>query len=461
MNSNGCKRSNDINRSNMNKLFVSAGLVAIGAAALESSMADDVTSPKYWNVGATLRGFYDDNYNISGNKQGSFGLELAPTISFHEPLQQTDIGLRYTYGLYYYADRDSIGVNPFDQTHQIDLWVDHAFNERWHAKLTDTFAVGQEPELLNPNPRVAEAASYRVSGDNVSNHGGISLNTDWTRLLSTTLTYDNNFYDYENSGTRVVQDGAGNPVLQTPGQGGASLAGLLNRVEESVAYDVKWHVQPETTLLVGYQFSWVNYIGNEPIAITPVTTSSFNGIYHSSDRDSDSHYLYLGVEHQFTSNLSGNIRAGGTYTDAYADPLATSTEWTPYADISMTYTYLPGSYVQFGFTHDIAATDQVSPDSSGKITQYSEDSVIYVDLNHRITSKLSGSIIGRVQYGTFQGGLAGSQDETDYSLGINLNYSINQHFSVDAGYNYDNNQTDISGYGYSRNRVYLGLTANY
>ena len=48
-----------------------------------------------------------------------------------------------------------------------------------------------------------------------------------------------------------------------------------------------------------------------------------------------------------------------------------------------------------------------------------------------------------------------------YGVGLNLSYQINPHFSVDGGYNYDNVVTDIAGYGYTRNRVYLGLTANY
>jgi hypothetical protein len=447
----------------MKKLFVSAGLVAIGAAALETAMADNVTSPKYWNVGATLRGFYDDNYNISAAHQGSVGLELLPTASFHMPFQQTDIGLRYTYGLYYYQDRNDSGVNPFDQTHQLDMWIDHAFNARWHGNFNDTFAVGQEPELLNPNPVVAQAAPYRVNGDNISNHGNFVLNTDWTRLFSTSLSYNNGLYDYDNSGTQVVSDDAGGWTLWTPGSGtglsNASLAGTLDRVEESAALDLKWHLQPETTAFIGYQFSWVDYTGNEPIAVVNTFASPF--IYHSADRDSWSQYLYLGVEHDFTANLSANIRAGGTYTDTYADPLFASTALTPYADLSVTYTYIPGSYVQLGFTHDISATDQVQPDSSGKITQYAESSVIYMDVNHRITSKLVASVIGRVQYSTFDGGLAGSADETDYGLGLNLDYQINQHFSVDAGYNYDNVVTQLAGYGYTRNRVYLGLTANY
>jgi hypothetical protein len=441
----------------MKKLFVSAGLVAAGAAAFESAIAAP-TSPKYWSVGATLRGFYDDNYNISGNGKGSFGLELVPTISFHEPFQQTDVGLRYTYGLYYYQDRDQLGVNPFDQTHQLDFWVDHAFNERWHANLTDSFAVGQEPELLNPNPVTGVATPYRIKGDNISNHGSISLNTDWTRLFSTTLTYNNGFYDYDNHGGFVNSSG----VLVMPGgTAGPSLAGILDRVEESVSLDLKWHACPQTTFLVGYQFSWVNYTGNEPIAIVPFMTSTFNGIYHSSDRDSRSHYGYVGIEHDFTANLSGTVRVGANYTDAYADPLFPSTGLSPYADVSATYTYIPGSYVQLGFTHDISATDQVAPDVSGHITQYAENSVIYVDVNHRLTPKLVATVIGRVQYGTFQGGVASSTDVTDYSLGLNLSYAINQHFSVDGGYNFDDVETGISGYAYNRSRVYLGLTANY
>ncbi len=101
------------------------------------------------------------------------------------------------------------------------------------------------------------------------------------------------------------------------------------------------------------------------------------------------------------------------------------------------------------------------PDSTGRITQYAENSVIYLDVNHRILPNLIGTVIGRVQYSTFQGGFASSADETDYGVGVNLTYQINPHLSVDAGYNYDNVVTSLPGYAYNRNRVYIGLTANY
>lgn len=461
-------------KTTMNRLLVSAGLVALSAATLESAMADDdAAGPKYWSVGATLRGFYDDNiYTTSTKQERSFGFEVSPTVSAHVPLQQTDFGIRYTYGLYYYEQRQEQGQDSVDMTHQVDLWLDHSFNERWKSQITDTFAVGQEPELLTPNPVSAEATAVRANGDNISNHGGFALDTDWTRLFSTTFSYENGYYDYDQSGASVTNRTVtvivpGTPPVPVTGKAptwkvnGPTLAGILNRDEENVALDLKWHVLPETTAFVGYQFAWVNYLGGEPIAIAAPKGHPLGVAYTSSDRDSYTHYGYVGFQQDFTPNLSATAKVGGSYIDVYGDSYNQSTSWNPYADVSVSYTYMPGSYLQLGFTHDQSATDQVAPDASGNITQYSEDSVLYLDVNHRITSKLVASVIGRVQYTTYDGGAANNEKTTDWSLGLNLNYQINPHVSVDAGYNYDDVVSDLGGYGYDRNRVYLGVTANY
>jgi hypothetical protein len=448
----------------MKNFFISAGLVALGAAACESALADDATGPKYWSVGATLRGFYDDNYAVSGaSKKGSFGLEFLPTISAHVPLQQTDLGLRYTYGLYYYEDRDSVNGGPVDQTHDVDLWLDHAFNERWHGRATDTFVIAQEPELLSgPTTTTPTPTPYRVNGDNIANYATLTLDTTWTRLLSTTLTYNNGFYDYQNSGAVFNPVG---PTLKNGNNPGASIEGLLGRDEESGSLDLNWNVLPETTAFVGYQLAWEDYTGNEPITYYTVIhlapPSVTYDVYHSSDRDNVTHTGYLGLSQTFSPDLSATIRAGVSYVDDYADPLFPSTTWTPYVDLSASYIYLPGDYVQFGFTHETGASDQVTPDSSGHITQFSESSVVYLNVTYNITAKLLATAIGRVQISTYDGGSANNDTTTDYGLGLNLTYQINHHFSADLGYNYDNVVSDLVGYGYSRNRVYLGVTATY
>lgn len=445
----------------MKKFFVSMGLAAAGTASLQAAYAPDLgplATTKLWNISATLRGFYDDNYDtISSdlNPRGSYGFEISPQIMLAVPLQQTELGLRNTYAMTYYQERDSLGQSPIDQSDQLDLWVDHAFTERWEAKVLDTFVVAQEPQLLNPNGSGA-SLPFRVTGDNIVNNGTITLNTDWTRLFSTSLNYQNSFYDYQNSGETVAD--IINNYLGVPGAPGASLAGLLNRVEQTVSLDLQWHLSPETIAFFGGQFEIVNYTGNEPIAVAPLLPGE---IYYSDNRDNRQYTGYVGFQHNFLPNLNVTAKAGATYTDPYNDPLGSSSV-TPYAVVSIIYTYLPGSYVQLGLNQSQNATDVVTPNlTNGKITQDQDSTYVYGSINHQITPKLLGTLIGSWQYSTFQEGAYANQADSYYSLGLNFSYSFTPHFSADAGYNFDDIQSDIGLRGYTRNRVYIGVTAAY
>ena len=51
------------------------------------------------------------------------------------------------------------------------------------------------------------------------------------------------------------------------------------------------------------------------------------------------------------------------------------------------------------------ATDVVAPDpTTGKVTQDQESTYVYGSINHQITPKLLGTLIGSWQYSTFQEG---------------------------------------------------------
>jgi len=432
----------------MKKFFVSVGLIAAGTASLQAAYAPDwdSTSASMWSVSGTLRGFYDDNYETASsgpNKQASLGFEVSPQFELNVPLQQTELGMRYIYGLYYYQKREELGENPIDQTQQFDLWVDHAFTERWQARVQDSFVMGQEPELIDPRLSVLT----RTEGNNIGNTGTLTLDTAWTRLFSTALKYQNSFFDYQNSGATTA-------TLATQG---ASYAGLLNRIDQTVSLDLQWHVAPETVAFFGGSFEWVNYTGDEPIAIDPITSA----VYYSSSRNSRSYYGYVGVQRSMLANLSFTAKGGVQYTDNYNDPSG-ATSLNPYADLSLIYTYLPGCYAELGFTQMQTATDQVSPDpSNGSIAMSTESSTVYASINHKLTPKLLGTVIGQWQHSVYNQGSYNNQADDYYSLGVNLSYSFNQHFSVDAGYNYDDLTSKIPEYNYTRNRVYLGVTATY
>ena len=433
----------------MKKFIVSVGLVAAGATSVQMAHADGGgVDSKVWAVSASLRGFYDDNYATTPKKVGSYGFEVSPDLSVSAPLGQTEIGLRYIYGLYYYQKREQLSEKAYDQTHQVDLWLDHAFNERWHGKISDTLAVGQEPALINGG------TPYRVNGNNIADTATASLDTDWTRELSTSLIYSLGYYDFSQN-TNYVNATTVPPTVIP------SLAGELNRIDNSIELDLKWHLDTQTTLFVGYTFDQVNYTENQDIGYSPFLHKN-GGYYVSKDRDNRSHFVYVGAEHDFLANLSVDARVGVQYNDTYNDPLSSS-QYTPYANLSATYTYLPGSYVQLGVTHALNATDVSAVNAvNGTITQNQETTTLYGSINHHITADLLGSIVAQWQNSSFSGGAYNNDTENDYSAGVSLTYNISRHFSCDAGYNYDKLQDDsIANRGYERNRVYVGVSAAY
>lgn len=422
----------------MKKLFVSLGLAAAGTASVHAAYAPN--SPDYskmWSLAASLRGFYDDNYITGPHKQGSFGFEVNPSFNLDASLQQTEIDLRYIYGLYYYQKRKDRGQNPIDQTHQFDLFVDHAFSPLLEAKVADSVVVTQDPWLS----AVGTATPERVDGNNINNTATVSVHKTWTRRFGTSLEYQNVFYSYENNGGTAADP---------------SYTGLLDRIEQSIGLDLEWMFSRTTTGLIGYKYGQVNFTGNEPVAQNPITSA----IYMSDSRDNRSHYGYVGVQHEFLENLMGQANVGVQYTTYYNDP-ASSSSLGPYADASLIYTYAAGSYAQIGVTQMRNATDTINVNQQGQITQDEESTVVYGSLNHPLTPKLTGSVVGHYQYSVYHDGQFNSQSSEFYNLGVNLTYAFNRHFSSDLGYNFDWYTTPVPGVDYTRNRLYFGITASY
>lgn len=431
----------------MKKLFLSVGLVAAGTASLQAAYAPDQGSAdttRLWSLSGSLRGFYDNNYTTGNSASGSGGFEVSPQVSINVPLQQTEFGMRFTYGLYYYQARANENEDPIDQTFQTDLWLDHAFSERWQTRVDDSFIYSQNPQL---NTGGAVSNPFRTSQSYVANNGTVTLHTDWTREFSTKVYYQSAFYQYQDSGGTVT------PTVSNP-----SLAGELNRLGNTGGIDFQWTQSPTTMLFIGGNFNQVNYTGGEAIGY-----DSVNGrTYYSNSRNSQSEAVYIGTTHTFTPNLAFSGRFGAQYSDYFNDPNQSSA-WNPYGNASLTYTYQPGCYAELGVTESMNATDEVSVNNSGNgsITVSQQSSVIYGSLNHQITPKLRGSLIGQVQFSSFNGGANNGDVDDLYSASVNFSYAFNRHFSADIGNNFSQLNSQVPGRGYSRNEVYAGVTATY
>jgi hypothetical protein len=433
----------------MKKIVASVGLFAVGAsgvqAASPAALTADATKP--WSVSATLRGFYDDNVGTApkGNPTTeSFGFEVRPGFNLNWGMEQTTISLGYLYSFRYYDHRPPGNSEKYDQSHIFNALVNHAFSERYVLNVTDSFVIGQEPDLL----RATETFnSYqRIPGNNIRNYGTIKFSAQHTPVFGSEIGYDNSFFNYADENPHFDDSGT---VFLFP-----SNAGLLDRIEHYLHIDARWTILPNTVGVLGYRYSEVDYTANELIGEDIVNGAA----YKSDSRNARAHYGYLGVDHVFRPDLSATVRAGARYNDYYNEP-DNRTDVSPSVQASLTYVYAPESSLSLGLTHDMNATDLFSA-QGGNLTTDAETTTVYGTLTHRILPHLYGSLTGQFQNSTLNGGTFNNENELYYLVGLNLEYRFNLHLSTHIGYNYDKLDSDV-GRSFDRNRVYVGVTATY
>ncbi len=470
----------------MKKMVTSAGLMALGAVALhgyDPGMIRTISGSPF-TVAATVRGFYDDNPTTLpdefavgvkrngkleiGHPEDSFGFEVSPSVHVSLPLDQTFIRAGYVYSLRYFEDREPENL---DQSHEFNALLRHTFSPRHVISVDDSFSVSEEPAVTDRFGIIT--APTRSNGDTLRNRGTIDDMFTLTELVGLGLGYVNTWYDYDQTG-------------------GGSRSALLDRIEQSIRGDVRFQVDPTLTALVGYTFGMNNFIGNQ-FLVSDVLRAQLNAELEglralpdptagesariaeikrirsnkSDVRDSHTHYVYVGAEKDFSHKLRGSLRMGAQMVDYFNSG---ESDVSPYADAALTYVYMPECSLQLGARHSRNATDISTPDSKGQPTLDQESTSGYAHVIHRLTRDLTGSLLFQVQNSSFSYGGVDGEDETMYLIGLNLEYRINLHWSVEVGHNYDlldsGLENKVGGRtfdarGYDRNRTYIGVRASY
>ena len=86
----GCRwRRNGFNHQHMKKRVITLGVAALGVAGAQAA------DGKLWEVSASLKGFYDDNYTTSPDDlaEESWGIEVSPGLSLSYG-QGTDLEIK-------------------------------------------------------------------------------------------------------------------------------------------------------------------------------------------------------------------------------------------------------------------------------------------------------------------------------------------------------------------------------
>jgi len=426
----------------MKKAIASVGLLALGAAGVQQAHADMAAgTDKPWSISGTLRGFYDDNYNTLPNgllKKSTYGFEVRPSAAVNWASGPTTITGSYAYSA---KDFSSRSPNKWDQSHDLEFFLNHNFDERCSLDLEESFVDSQEPEALNGGTLL------HSNGDNYRNTAGFNVHAQITRLFGIVVGYSNNWFDYTGNQSALLAPG-------TPSYGS-----LLNRFEHAVILNSRWTIDEETYGILGYTFGAVDYNGSGSIA------AAGNPFVSSHVRDNYSHDIYLGIEHKFRTDLSVSGRAGIQILDYYNDPSGNNDSTvSPYVKLNLNYTYMDGGNIVLGFSHAKNQTDQAAITATGQITQDQESSTVSVSVNQVLTPlspDLSVSLNGQYQNSSYNGGGINGQTDNFYLLGLNLTYQFNHYLSAEVGYNYDYLNSQVAGLGYDRNRVYIGVTASY
>jgi len=433
----------------MKTIAASVGLVAIGVSTLHSeAQSADTQASKPWSVSLSLRGFYDDNVNgTKNNKVDSFGFEVSPSLGYSIALDQTSIDLGYTYSGKYYDDPPNGRSDHWDQNHIFNADLRHRFNPRNSIALSDSFVIGQEPDVLRI-PEMPSATYQRISGDNIRNYGSIVYNLEVTELLGFEFGYDNAYWNYADD--QSAADIVGGAVVR------ASNSGLLDRLENRVHIDSRWQFRPETVGILGYQFTQTGYTADEPISGNTIA----GPVDMSDDRDNRTHAVYVGAEHAFSPAFSGSLRAGVQYADYYGDPTDDDTELYPYVMAKLGYAYAEECSAQLGIQHQLGAANLTGP--TGALVRDMSATTFYGSVIHRIVPNLFGTLLAAYQLSTYNGGGSSIDDESDdfFQVGIDFSYRFNPHLSAHAGYNFDTLSSQVQQ-DFDRNRVYLGVTAQY
>jgi hypothetical protein len=362
---------------------------------------------------------------------------------------QTTFSADYKYALLYYDHKPAGNATRIDQDHTFNAAVTHAFSERYSIRAHDSFVIGQEPDALRQD--AAFHTPFRVAGNNIVNYGGFAFNAELTPIIGLEVGYDNAWYDYEDDfGTAAF----GTKNVNLDGSINASLSGVFDRIEQAPHLSLLWHVMPDTTASLSYQFRDVDYTADEPIAgFEPAP------FVKSSIRNNRQHTVYVGLDHQFRPDFYGSIQGGASYYDYYNQD---STSFGPYGRVSLTYVYAQESTIQAGFQEGRTATDVVGTDINN-IVKDVEASVLYATLRHRIIPNLFGNLNGTAQRSEFNGGGNGLDGKAEYfyEFGASLEYLFNEHFSTHVGYDFDHLDSQLGGRSYSRNKVYVGATASF
>ncbi len=386
------------------------GLYYVGSEAQE-------TLPLKWVVGANV--IYDDNVapGAAGSKEDSFAINPYVGLSFVNITPQTTWDVYVRLGLVYYFDQPDVGgTNDVNSQSRAGINLTHRFSERLRFSSRNFISYELEPDYSYGYASSRQLSEYFYwQTDN-------SVGFRWTERFATYTGFSLTGADYG--------DVANN-----------------DRFTWQLYNQARYQLGPQTVLTGDYRYS---------------ETTDPNG----SASDASDHYLLLGVEHRFSPNTIGILRAGAQFHSVDDGSDNTS----PYLEVAANSQISQDFSVRAFARYGIESYDTIRFVPSLGSAEFSDRRTFRLGLSTEYSISPMFAVFSGVDYipSSFDDGrLVGTgtsvsdQDENIINAYIGVSAKINDFLTATASYNYTHSDSDFPNQTYNRNRISVGLSAEF
>jgi hypothetical protein len=401
------------------------GLLAIGSASAQGlyyvgSEAQE-SLPLKWVVGTTVT--YDDNVNAgSGPAQNSMSINPYVGLTFVSVSPQTTWDVYARLGLIYYLDAPA-GMDDMYSQSRAGINLTHRFSERLRFSSRNFISYEMEPEYSYGY------ASSRVVGEYLYWQTDNSLGFRWTERFA---TY---------TGVRLTG-------LEYPD------ADYNNRLTWEIYNQCRYQLSPQTVLTFDARYS---------------ETSGDGGAAGVSSSDYNDQYYLIGAEHRFNATTIGIIRAG---IQLHSVDDGTNNYTSPYVEFALNSQINQQFSVRAYARYGIEGYDSVQNLPVIGLVEYDDRQTLRFGVSGEYAISPMFSIFGGVDYmpSSYASGRdlqapfvanIPDMDEDIINAYIGLSVKFNQMLTGTLSYNYTTSSSDIKVRDYDRNRISLGLSAEF
>jgi len=395
-----------------------AAILTSGAASAQglyySGTESTESLPLKWVVGTSM--IYDDNVNPGfGFEDDSLAINPYVGLSFVNVTPQSTLDVYARLGLIYYFDAPG-QMDDLSSQSRAGINYTHRFSERLRFVSNNFISYELEPDYSYGY------ATSRASGEYFFWQSDNSVGYRWTERVGT-------YTGLRLSGTDYTDSNAPNN----------------DRFTWELYKQFRYQLSAQSVLTADYRYG----------------ETTGNGFAS----DSTNQYLLVGAEHRFSPNTIGIIRAGAQFRDVEARDKETS----PYIEFTLNTQLTEALRVRSYARYGIEDYDTVQYLPSG-IAEFADRRTLRFGLSSEYVISPMLSLNAGIDYiptdysdGEYvlTGAPAPDNEEELINAYIGVSVRFNDIITAMASYNFTNSTSDDERRDYDRNRISVGLSAEF